>query len=955
MSKKAKVIIAVVLLIALTVSGAGGYLLLIYQPKPVVNDYTVQNPDQNGAGSNMAGGDGEDTANTAVFSSGVEFFTESTASEINNAIHDYEITNMGLMLEIDKGTPLDILGVGDIFYLEGDPSTPLGETYIGKIISVSEDSDSMTYVLDDPMIDEVFDVLNLELSEVLTSDNISEIETAEGVTVTMVDALDSYFTSSDSTSSGYQVTTLQSTGSEAKTASQTSFADDGKLLVDVQLDILEALGLDDKDTSEFQEKYAFQEGGRITVYRTTTGMCYHRDNCACVARSKYPMTLTEAINEGFQACFLCNPPLLSNDEGVFEFDPSLTLTGRIGLENIACDLIFDWDIMSGKGLENLGFDVSGNYLAELELESSLEWEFGGRTTTISLPFDCVKLQGLDEKLIPLMFVGYNFSTVVSATFLDGNESIRAQTAAMPLTLAAVVYVDISGKVGISGTANFNYKESFDHNLDIVRNGEWVFDSKFSEGEPTTELSLGVEASGDIDAHAGASLMVYVFNLNPVELALAKVGTEVEGTLKLSYSTKTGSADDAISKSYYMRVYLKLLEVNIKLKAAVKFGNVSVNMLNADASFAALDYTIFECGAKNPTQYSSSEMSYSVITANDAKNYYYKDTNGNLIKETDGYRTTLYSDGFFTICGIDESYIYLLRNNPDVSGTHDIYRVSVHDGTNKKIASEITNCLTTDERYIYYVSNFDSNTIVRLDRETLKEENFYHGSNTVQYMTEQGGGFYVVTEHSDIFSWLTGAEIHYTLLDKVGNVVTEYGQNPPVSSLVLSRLKSYYYAAKIISPGYLRSTAEKAYWLSADRTSHIETECVSGWMPTDAGIFTTLRNDDTAENAAPFTIILYQAADGSRIEVTDVQSDQAFFTLCQSSYGDWYFFDQTEDSLILYTMKKDFSGKSVVKTFSLDELPCSLTECGMVIMNNRIYFYTIPNNSTSTVLYRYDIV
>lgn len=949
MNRKTKAVIAVILLIALALSGAGGYLLLLYQPRPVVNDHTAQNARQE-ANENPGGDGGEDTANTAVFSSGVEFFTESAAREINSAIRGYEITNMGMMLEIDKGTSLDALGVGDIFYLEGDPSTPLRETYIGKILSVSEDSDTMTYVLDDPMVDEVFDLLDIELSEVLTNENIYEIETAEGVTVTAVDSLEPYFQSLGSTNGGnfYGVSLLSSTGAERLS---NEFGD-GKLLFEYEFDLLEELDLDE-DSGEKKEEYEYQEGHRITVYSAPLSFNYHSEKCPTLIRQKESMSLLAAVNKNLGVCHICNPPVLKDDEGEARIDSELTFFGKIGLEDMVCDMDFQWDIISGSGLEDLSLKAGGNFVVEAGLRANCTAEIGGRATTISFPMNCVKVQGLSEKLFPVAFVGYNFVTTVSAST---NEQIRMQTFAAPITLAFVIYVDGSGKLSLSTEASFGYNQPFEISYVFVEDGNLVEKLEVDQGKGEKILQLSAEVSGDVDIHLGASFEFYCFNLNLAEVVVAQVGAEAEGKLKVSYSSSDSAVvDGKIAKSYYARAYLKALGVRIKLNAALKIGRHTLNFADVDLESMAIDLTLAEWGAKNPTQYSSSEMSYTVVTASDAESCYYKDTDGNLIRETDGYRTVLYSDGFFTICGIDESYIYLLRNNPDVSGTHDIYRVSVQDGTNRKIVSEITNCLTMDERYIYYVSNFDENTIVRLDRDTLKEENFYHASNAVRYMKEQGEGFYVVTEYSDLFSWFTGPDIYYSLLDDSGNVITEYGKSPAVANLSLFRVKSYYYASQIVSSGYLRNTAKRTYWLSADKTAYVEAKGESGWNSAEVGIFTTLPQEDQAENAAPYTIVLYRAADGSRVEVTDVQSDQAFFTLCQSSYGDWYFFDQTEDSLILYTMKEDFSGKTAVKTFALSELPCSLTECGMTIMNDRIYFYTIPDNSSSAVLYRYDIV
>ena len=68
-----------------------------------------------------------------------------------------------------------------------------------------------------------------------------------------------------------------------------------------------------------------------------------------------------------------------------------------------------------------------------------------------------------------------------------------------------------------------------------------------------------------------------------------------------------------------------------------------------------------------------------------------------------------------------------------------------------------------------------------------------------------------------------------------------------------------------------------------------------------------------------------------------------------------YFDQTDSDLILYTLSENFDSKTELKKFSLAEIPYNLTDCAMTIMDNTIYFYTMPNDSTSKVLYRYDIM
>ena len=943
--KRIKWVVSLALACSILLGSGVGYLALSYQTQAVINDntQTVIKP-ENDSGNDTEGAGG-DTA--AVLSSNVKMFTGDEAEKINASIGNIQATNAGLFMDVASGTAFDALGIGDIFYLEGTESSPLGETYIGKISSVSSERDDASYLIETPMVDEVFDVLRFDYEQVLTTENITDIETLEGVKVTKTDSVSSYFTKVSSSGADSAISLTCDASKKATAVPLASASGTEGLLFDYDIDLFELFGLDSDKSSDFQETYDIAEGGRIKVYRTTTGICYHRENCACVGRSKYEMTLAEAVDEAFEPCYLCNPPLLS-DKGVSNFDAKLELEGKIGLESIDFGMDYDWDILSGEGLENLSISANGNFLAEAKLTANLEYEFSGRTTTLSLPFHTLKLQGLKEKLFPIAFIGYNGSMT---PVVSGNESIRALTGAVPVTIGITVYVDLSGNVSIGASAYFNYSQSFHYNNDVVKNGEWIFEQAV-DTSPSFKAGLEAEASGDADVHLGCSVSLYVFNLNVVELAAAKVGAEAEGTIKLEYATDSQTeGENAITGSYYMRLYYKLLELNIKLKTKLKVWSVVNLSSNVDYTYTYMDKTIAEWGLKSPTRYQSGVMKYTAITAQDADAVYYKDTDGKLIRESDGYKTVIYDKDFFSICGIDESYLYLLV--PNNNGVYDIYRVTTDGSANKKIAEDVSNCLTIDETYIYYVSNFDASTICRLNREYLKEDTFATFSDSVKYMTAQGDGFYVVTDEDSVFSALLGGSPNYFQINRSGKVTEEYGGNPEIINYCLSDYKSYYQAAKMISSGYLRSTASEIYWMSKGKDLTVLAEGVSGWNAKEAGIFTTKNNDKA--NGKPYKIVLYRASDGTVKDVTEANSNQAFFTLCQSSSGDWYYFDQTDTEMILYAMDANFTSKRTVKTFSLSEIPCNLSDCGMTIMNNRIYFYTMPDSRTSTVLYRYDIV
>lgn len=45
-----------------------------------------------------------------------------------------------------------------------------------------------------------------------------------------------------------------------------------------------------------------------TVYVTDTGSKYHRSGCSYLNRSKHPISLTDAQNQGYSPCSRCDPP-----------------------------------------------------------------------------------------------------------------------------------------------------------------------------------------------------------------------------------------------------------------------------------------------------------------------------------------------------------------------------------------------------------------------------------------------------------------------------------------------------------------------------------------------------------------------------------------------------------------------------------------------------------------------
>lgn len=976
---------------ALTLSGALGLAAQLRQTRPVIRDYTQETASDGASGSApdgklpladfltgsdggdggaaipaFAGGDGGDEA---VLSPSVKLFTEEDADAVNGSITGFSVANQGLFLDVAGGTGLDALGVGDVFFLDGSPETPLGEPYFGKVayIRTLEDG-AKQYILETPAVDEVFDVLDFDYAATLSPADFSSIQLAEGVTMQAVDSLDTFFTPVAAEPGGeLALDGLVYRGDGKDDVRQTlslSGDPDKPLLLSFEVDLLKAFEDLSTVTGKNQKKtvnYSPTEAPSILVYGTNTGAKYHTDTCFYLHSSKIEMTLDDAVKNGLTPCQICAPPTMG-DDSVLSTSEKLTLSGKVGFESLSFNVDFDWDILHGKGLETFAASADGDFKLEANVIAEMSAALGGKTTTITLPMGLatVKLAGLDEKLLPLAFVTYN-GTVETALF-PSKEYVRKLTATVPVTIGFMIYMDMKGNVKVQSQASFSYDCDFACTYTGVRDGQWV-NQWDATHDATARAAMSFGVSGDADIYGGMSLLLYVFNLNVADLSVVKLGVEGEGNLEVGveriWRSRTGAEDESpptsftIDASYYLRAYAKILGLDLKLKASadILFGLFDTSF-NAEYSVLWKDITLWQTGEMLETS-RSGQMDYKHVTAEDESCVYFKDTNGALVREArgNGARVTLYDGGFFSFCGIDDSYLYLLvPSSTEDSGVYEICRVSKLGGASRTIVRDVFMPLSIDDTYLYYVTGFDKKAIARLDRGTLKESTFATFSEPVQYMSPQGRDFYVVTKSESIFFFFGGSS-HYYLIDSSGSVIGDYGSSPSLENYHTQELDSYFCVKKPASLGYLRNTASEIYWMSGDRTATVLTEQDSGWYTDEAGIFTTLHDSEAGTNH----IVLYRAADGVQVPVTDVESDQAFFTLCQSDYGDWYFFDQTDSELILYKMDADLTNKTEVKRFSLTQIPADIKTCGMEITNERIYFYTMPNETTSTVLYRYDII
>ena len=172
-------IIFVILFVALIVS-----YQVRYNFKAKINDYTAEKKAE--SYSEEIQKLKEENEDVALLSYGIETLVGDEAKSINSSIEQVTLLENGNTQAIinNANEKIKELTKGEIFYLEGDSSTPYQEAFFGKVVSNTENDGKTTLVTETPKVDEIFDMVDIDLSETLTEDNLKNIKPMEGVNVT---------------------------------------------------------------------------------------------------------------------------------------------------------------------------------------------------------------------------------------------------------------------------------------------------------------------------------------------------------------------------------------------------------------------------------------------------------------------------------------------------------------------------------------------------------------------------------------------------------------------------------------------------------------------------------------------------------------------------------------------------------------------------------------------------
>ncbi len=948
----------------------------------------------------------------AILNDKVILFEDEETKEIYKSIVTIETKTTGVFVEVNKEeTALSHVGKGDICVLEDYGDSPFGETYFGKVIDIADNGDTLIYTFDNPTFDEVFDELVMDVSAFVDNDDIGDVMLMDGVSVEYVDDVGVDVALSEDNGHKKVVNIGHSSSSSIKAASlgvlnlpRQKFHGDATapeveletsdgIVFTYNIDLIEALGLkkdDGTDGGDDDNTISKQEAYGVKVYRidtkytisgsTTEGTIYHKDGCSMLStfsavssfvKTKVESTVGDEVSKEHKACIICKPPVVDSDEdldGSSEAEWSLNLSGKVGVEDLYYNGKIDWSIFQENLLTDLYVEAGGKIVEETNININGEYTLGGNTTGITLPNGWGKLEGLDEKLFPIACV--QFDGTLKPVILSGsNVALRQLNSMVPVSVTFLFYIDIKGNLTISATAGFTYEQDFKYTNTVVRDGKWVWDDDF---QSETAKSIFVDASFefDYDAHIGASLGFYVYNMNVAEIAVAKAGIEGEGKASISYKKEydgpisgeiANNRDEDPSNDveveeqetdtetvetefdFYNRVYVKFLELNIRLSVQLSLLGIIDFSPSFEESACFIDWTILEWGNREEEEYDAETHKYTAAVAKDDNALYYIDMNKNITKETyDGDKQVLMENVKY-ICGIDDTYVYVISNN-EITDQDCMYRVNKTEGGGRQIEEDIRYVFGMDDEYIYYTTNFDSTMLKRLRRSDLKSFYFSDFDHEVTYAKQHGENMFVsTTEPTNL--WFDYH--HFYWVDGDGNAGDDLGDGFLETGLAINN-GNYKYNVVPISGSMLSSSIG---YLSIIVNGQKQVITGNGYSFQDDAIYVVEEPEVLTDD--PIRLVRYNPKTGTRTELMELNRTATLFTLYHADDGNWYYLDQVDNEIQVCRTDNAFVTKEIIDTIDADKYGFSLNNCNVVNANGRIYFYQIDGTQVVSI-YRLDL-
>lgn len=302
-------------------------------------------------------------------------------------------------------------------------------------------------------------------------------------------------------------------------------------------------------------------------------------------------------------------------------------------------------------------------------------EISGKTTKKEIK-EVIEATGLNQKIFPIAYISFKAGTVPFGT-------INSYLSNSGFDVGILVYSDIYGKVNIKLSGTLESSVKLEAELAVVKDGKVVNDSSLKIDEDNkAEFKFIASASVRYDI-IGIGVNVTVGNITILEVDIADLYVQLDAKVafeaSFSRKTKTDFADPnnnldsgwegkkKIEASGYGGLYIDFLRYQLKFK--IKTLNKDNDdykpktNFNLETDNSLYTCTIFKFGADNNDLSTSPDYDYNEVSATTPKYEIYRNSGGELVrKELESGEIAFYElKDFVVICGIDKTYIYVLKS------------------------------------------------------------------------------------------------------------------------------------------------------------------------------------------------------------------------------------------------------------------------------------------------------
>ena len=1008
--KKFLIILAVIVVISIII-----VILINCNKKVIVNDYTLSNGENvNAEKTNKSSTETNNYEVKSVINKYVKIPTEEEAQKINAGITAISSNRLSNTITITMNSlareVFDFYGKGDIFILDGDENTPLKQVYFGKIASKYVNSNGELIVeVEEPAIDEIFDELNVNADGLLTEENINRVQLADGVTLRWVDDVNSEFQEvSHLNENKNYINNLTEFNSDEnfigplqklnniEIGGKTSFVFDidlgleyditnqkftSKASGEINSSVEKNLNIDElKLTNETEET----DTGKSIEYSKDfdDGITEKKETSTTTTKDKKTTTektTTEKpyVNEEDESVVDNSTSFQKWKQDVANYENKLALgvTGKVGFDEISSKVNIDYNLLDGFKDVNVSF--LGSALAETEIKAEASVELGGKRTKVEIP-NVAEIQGLEKKLIPLGYLDFTGATIPFG-------GVNAYLDHAKLSAGFMIYMDFSGKINLSVTAKASAGYDFEAKADIFKDGKFV-----NEITVNDSLSANFEfaALASVSARAdlfGFSAIITIANVNVTEIVIFDLYFDFEAQAEFkataSYGTsKTINSDEPIKEpkwktdiyanaSGYIGLYIDIGRVKVNLKFTTLPGTYNSKTSTMEFDKTLYKHTIWEYGSSAFKTGLDPSASYNEVSATNSKYEIYRDSDGNLLRkncETGNVLKYDIKDGFVVICGIDQTYLYLLQGS---SSNYNIYRMKIDGNENPKkpgfiepgvydmkIASNVGDVFLQDEKYIYFVESDDETTLkkVRKFDKKVSTVSTFDNRKIVNVIDElKNNRLYVAVIDNSSWAMILGSEPEGIYVQKQDEVVGAENMNIEAPAEYISTTESGYKVQMgYVGRSFLRGTVNGMKMIAKNGTT---TEMLTdvGWNGSLIGEF-VIHNEQNQDGDTVHSLGYYSAETGEFIKLTQVENEYAVWTTTIGKDGRIYYIDIDKDSGNKKLCSVSSAGDvKVEKEFKDGEFNVDMNNTGVATMNSTMIFYSFTDDQIQVQL-RYDI-